>query len=127
MAGLPDETDLRILVEQDTDTLLRWGHQLNEWGWPDGLPNPELDRHKRAYNPKSRGTRIREWIEGVVGSYAWLHFHNVIHHGNQPDPNRVGHLLPGKGPNMTNEEFERWWREKCWFPAVRQAKYDEVK
>lgn len=82
-----NESDRLALHQADPAELPRWWVQLNNWGWPDAIPNPEtLDEYRtfaraRKYMHSRRG-QIMEWIELAIGKdeclQAWRSFIRAV-------------------------------------------------
>lgn len=52
-----------VLVFQSDQTLAEWWCELNRWGWPDGLPDPE----RPDFDERGRRGLIMDWITAKVG------------------------------------------------------------
>lgn len=84
MAELTAE-DHAILSQQSMETLAKWHCELNRWGWPEDLPDPE----PAVYTPGSRRSAIMRWINDAVG------FRVINREWNR---------------DMTDEEHNDFWR-----------------
>lgn len=77
--------DIRLLNTQSSKTLASWWCDLNRWGWPKELPNPE----EPLYNFDSRRHLFICWIMEKITLKECLRYWNL--------------------DLMDNREFECWW------------------
>lgn len=61
------DKDNAILEKQSDATLAKWWCQLNRWGWPSKLPDPEP---RDTASP--RRSELMAWIMGHIGKKACL-------------------------------------------------------
>lgn len=60
------DDDLKILSEQNNETLARWHCILNSWLWPDKLPDPQVGVDT-AKEQQDRRHELMGWIEQKIG------------------------------------------------------------
>lgn len=80
-----NDTDIKILSEQDEKTLASWWSTLNRWEWPDKLLNPEPNE----YIKNGRRGEIMSFILSKIGLKECLRDWNK--------------------DRMTDDHFETWW------------------
>lgn len=67
--------DVAALLVCDDATLAAWWCELNEWGWPKDLPDPEQPRFGAGL-PHDRRWAAMNWILDRIGLRACLRHHN---------------------------------------------------
>lgn len=69
--GNPTKNDIDILFEQNDQTLAEWWLLLNNWGWPEGLTDPEPTVHV----PDGRRIKLMGLIEKAIGDRLTSRLH----------------------------------------------------
>lgn len=96
-----NDEDRAVLARQPMETLAEWWCVLNNWAWPDELPNPELPRQPDG----DRRWEIMCWISEAIGqrqiSRAW-------------------------NCNMTDEQFNDFWRGMYEGNKAARARYEHL-
>lgn len=83
------QEDIKILELQDLKTLAQWWGILNNWQWPDELPNPESESN---WSSIGRRSKLQDWIIGRIGLRECLREANK--------------------DRMTDMQFNDFWRGK---------------
>lgn len=93
------QEEIKILETLPDERLAEISNELNSWGWPKELPNPEEPPNTKDFDSfrACRRSTIIEWIENKLGKKFILRIHNK---------------------KMTDEEFETFWNE--WGSAARR-------
>lgn len=80
--------DKQIILKTPSKHLVKWYCKLNQWKWPDGLPDPEPE--KISQRCTQRRHKIMQFIAKIVGTKA------ISREWNR---------------TMTDDEFEAFWIE----------------
>lgn len=88
------QDDIKLMLDQDRETLARWHNALNSWDWPEDLPDPESREETIRYlsNKQSNLSRrdgLMQWIENHIGKKYILRLWNK---------------------NMSDDKFDDFWR-----------------
>jgi len=75
------QDDIEVLQQQTLATLANWHYQLNSWGWPPDIQNPE----PRIKDLRGRRGEIMDWIESRIGHKQCLREHWRINEIERPD------------------------------------------
>ena len=86
------QEDITIIHSQDEDTLAAWWAMLNDWEWPDSLPDPAPAHHVPARGRDRRG-QIMELIRMRVRAKDLAMAHSKRRKGTEFDLGR----------------FNQWW------------------
>lgn len=90
------ENVLRILENQNVETLAKWWCELNRWEWPPELPDPEEPVRGPGWIANSRRDSIMCFIADRVGNYLISKEWNKDH--------------------LTQTKFEDWYRQRFLAP-----------
>ncbi len=66
-----------LRTQTDHPGLAFWWCELNVYGWPTALPDPEPEA--RPYTPHTRRRQIMNWITRQVGERLVSRTWNVVH------------------------------------------------